>query len=177
MSLGNYGAARNMIQGMIASETAEEDRLAGLETFGDNQGVAMFADMVLEVAGRADLDSSKNLKARIFINGAADVDVSTTPALLLGVVAWSNLTQAANAVVEFFNTNTPTPGTTDSLAYVVVTGGGTLATASAAAVVYSEPVVFGTALSAQVVLNANAGIEAGTLSVANGTKVLVVYAN
>ncbi len=177
MALGNWGAIKNLIEGLL-TDPQEENRIGGITPlFPDSQGVAMFVQAVELVATRADLDSSKNVKVRIAINGAADIDISTTPALLLGMVAWSNATQAANAIVEATNTNTPTPGTTDVLASLVVVGGGTAATARTASVVFMEPVVFDTALSIQTVLNANASMEAGTLSAANGTKVLVVFAN
>lgn len=177
MSLGNWGSAKNLIQGLL-TDPQEENRIGGITgIFTGSQGVAQFVDLIERVATRADLDSTKNVKVRIAINGAADIDVSTTPALLLGIVAWSNATAAANAVIQAYNTNTPTPGTTDVLAYVVVTAGGSAATASTAAVVYSEPVVFATALSVQAVLNANAGFEAGTLVTAAGVKMLIVYAN
>ncbi len=177
MALGNWGATKNLIEGLL-TDPEEENRIGGIAAvFPDSQGVAMFAQAVELVATRADLDSSKNVKVRLAINGAADIDISTTPALLLGIVAWSNANAAANAVVQAYNTNTPTPGTTDVLAYAVVTAGGTAATAAASSVVYMEPVVFATALSVQAVLNANAGFEAGTLVTANGVKMLVVYAN
>ena|SRR2546426_2093635 len=177
MALGNWGATKNLIEGLL-TDPEEENRIGGIAAvFPDSQGVAMFVQAVELVATRADLDSSKNVKVRIAINGASDIDISTTAALLLGVVGWSNATQASNTVIQAYNTNTPTPGTTDVLAYVVVPGGGTAATAGVASVVYMEPVVFATALSVQAVLNANAGFEAGTLSAANGTKMLVVYAN
>jgi len=178
MALGNLGVTRKLIQGLVASEPAEENRVGGITgIFTDSQGLALFADQITQVATRADLDSSKNVKVRIAMNVASDIDIATTPALLLGICAWSNATAAANAVIQAYNTNTPTPGTTDVLAYAVVTAGGSAATASTASVVYNEPVVFSTALSVQAVLNANAGFEAGTLVTANGVKMLVVYAN
>jgi hypothetical protein len=179
MSLGNYGATKNLIQGLL-TDPEEENRIGGVAAlFPDNQGVAMFPDLVMEVAARADLDPSKNLRVRIALfDGTNDVDVSTTPALLLGVVAWTNANAAEDEAVLFYNTNTPTEGTTRYLAMVNVPAGGTAATARAAAVVYAEPVVFDTALTFSVVDNgADGDIEGSTLGDASGTKVLVVYAN
>jgi hypothetical protein len=180
MALGNWGVTRNLIQGLVASEPAEENRIGGVTgVFPDSQGLAIFADQMTQVATRADLDSSKNVKVamRIF-DGTNDVDISTTPALLLGVCAWTNASQSEDQAVTFYNTTTPTEGTTRFLAAVFVGAGGTAATAKTASVVYNEPVVFDTALSFSSIDNgSDTDIEGTTLGDANGTKVLIVYAN
>jgi hypothetical protein len=179
MSLGNWGVVKNQIEGLGASEPEFEDRLAGTETWGRNQGTASFLSALDGIATRADLDPSKDIKVRVALfDGVNDVDISTTPALLLGAMAWTNATQSEDVAVLFYNTNTPTEGTTRYLASFMVGAGGTAATAKSSSVVYTEPVEFTTALTFSVVDNgADGDIEAAGLGDASGVKVLIVYAN
>ncbi len=53
MALGNWGVTRNLIQGLVASEPAEENRVGGITgIFTDSQGLALFADQITQVATR-----------------------------------------------------------------------------------------------------------------------------
>lgn len=174
MSAGNWGVVEHLVQGFLASEF-----LPGTTSASDQGASAsQFLDALRLVATRADLTQA-NIKvaAPQLFDGTNDVDVSTSACVLLGVVAQTNSSAAEDEAVLFYNTNTPTEGTTRYLAMVNVPAGGSQATSSIQAVVYMRPVTFDTALTWSVVDNgADGDIEGTTLGDANGTKVMVVYA-
>lgn len=174
MSAGNWGAVENLIQGFLASEF-----LPGTTSVGDQGASAsVFLAALRQVATRADLTYA-NIKvaAPQLFDGTNDVDVSSSACALLGVVAQSNSSESEDEMVTFYNTASPTEGTTRPLAYLGVGAGSSQATAKIAAAVWCVPVPFSTALSWSVVDNgSDADIEGTSLGTANGVKVMVVYA-
>lgn len=177
MAIGNVGAVKTLIEGFLASEF-NKDANGAPTALAHNQGLSLFAEAMLRIASRAELtQTSLKVAGPAFFDGTNDVDVTSSPCILLGVVAQSLAAQSENVAVLFYNTTTPTEGTTKYEAAVMVEAGGTAATAKATAVAYLEPVVFSTALSWSVVDNgADGDIETTGLGDANGVKVLVVYA-
>lgn len=166
MSVSNYGVVLTQMQGFLASE------------FGlpNNQGLSLFAAQVSEVLTRADITGTAHVTAPALFDGTNDVDVSSAACHLVGVVGQTLAAAAEDEAILFYNTTTPTEGTTRYLALLNVPAGGTAATARAQAAVYPDPVAFGTALSWSVVDNGSDGdIEGTTLGDASGTRVMVVY--
>jgi len=167
MSVGNYGAVMNQIQGFIASEFGSPS----------NQGLSLFPQLVAVVASRADLtESNLRVTAPRLFDGSADVDVESGAVKLIGVVVQSLAAQAEDAAVLLYETNTVTEGTTRYVAAVMVNAGGSVATAEAQAVVFAEPVPMA-ALSWSVIDNgADGDIEGTTLGDASGVRVMLVFA-
>lgn len=174
MSAGNWGAVETLIQGFLASEF-----LPGTTSAGDQGATAsQFLAAVRNVATRADLTQANiKIAAPQLFDGTNDVDVSSAACILLGVVAQSNSTESEDEMVTFYNTTSPTEGTTRPLAYLGVPAGSSQATSRLTSVVFTTPVVFDTALSWSVVDNgSDTDIEGTSLGTANGVKVMVVYA-
>lgn len=174
MSAGNWGVVEHLIQGFLASSflpgtTAKSDQGAS---------ASVFLDAIRLVATRADLTQA-NIKvaAPVLFDGTNDVDVSAAACVLLGVVAQSNASLAEDALILFYNTATPTEGTTRYYAAVPVAGGSSQATSSITSAVFTTPVPFSTALSWSAVDNgSDADIEGTSLADASSVKVMVVYA-
>ncbi len=180
MSAGNWGVVRNLIEGFLASSFNKDTNGVPVTTNPSDQGASasVFLDQIRLVATRANL-AATNIKvaAPKWFDGTNDNVVVSSAALLLGVVAMTVTAAAEDEAVLFYNSATPTEGTTRYLAMLNVPAGGTAATARMASVVYSTPVVFDTALDWSVVDNgADGDIEGTTLGDANGTLVMVVYA-
>lgn len=174
MSAGNWGVVENLIQGFLASEF-----LPGSVAQGDQGATAsVFLSAVRNVATGAHLTQANiKIAAPQFFDGTNDVDLSSSAAILIGVVAQSTSTETEDEMVTFYNTTTPTEGTTRPLAYLGVPAGSSQATSRLTSVVFTTPVVFDTALSWSVVDNgSDADIEGTSLGTANGVKVMVVYA-
>lgn len=168
MAIGNLGSALTQLQGYIASEF-------GATT--NNQGLSLLPEMVRTIASRADLtESYLRVTAPRLFDGTNDVDVESGAAKLIAVVAQTNASAAEDEAVLLYQTNTVTEGTTRYLAMVNCPAGGTSATAALTVAVYPEPIAF-SALSWSVVDNgSDTDIESTTLGDANGTKVMLVYA-
>lgn len=180
MSAGNWGVVEHLIQGFLASSFNKDSNGVPVTTNPSDQGAtaSIFLDQIRLVATRADLTQA-NIKvaAPQWFDGTNDVDVSTSACVLLGAVAMTNATNAEDAFITFYNTNTPTEGTTRYLAGFNVPAGGTAATAKIQAVVYPVPVAFDTALTWSAVDNgSDTDIEGTALADANGVLVMVVYA-
>lgn len=166
MSLSNLGAVMNQIQGFLASEFGNPN----------NQGLSILAPQIERVLSRADLNGTAHVSAPVLFDGTNDVDVSSAACHLVAVVGQTLAAAAEDEAVLFYNTTSPTEGTTLYLAMLNVPAGGTAATARAQAAVYTDPVAFGTAMSWSVVDNgSNADIEGTTLGDASGTRVMVVW--
>lgn len=180
MSAGNWGTVEHLIQGFLASQFNKDSNGVPTSSQPSDQGAtaSIFLDQIRLVATRADLTQA-NIKvaAPQWFDGTNDVDVSTSACVLLGAVVMSTATESEDEMVTFYNTNTPTEGTTRYLAALNVAAGSSAATARMSAVVYPIPVPFDTALTWSVVDNgSDTDIESTSLGTANGVLVMVVYA-
>ena len=167
MAVGNLGSVMTQLQGYISSEFNAVN----------NQGLALFPEMVRMVAARADLgETNLRVTAPRLFDGTNDVDVEAGAVKLIGIVAQSQTAQAEDAAVLVYETATVTEGTTRYVATLMVNAGGSAATREAQAVIFAEPVTCA-ALSWSVVDNgADTDIEGTTLGDADGVRVMFVYA-
>lgn len=170
MAVGNLGASLNLLEGFLASEFAPA-------TYNRTQGTAAIVDFVRQIASRADLTySNLRVTAPVLFDGTNDVDVESGAVGLIAIIAATNSSAAEDEAVLVYETNTVTEGTTRYTAMLNVDAGGTTATGKMYSVVFPEPLAMA-ALSWSVVDNgADTDIEGVTLGDANGTKVMLVYA-
>lgn len=177
MAIGNLGAVKTLIEGFLYSEFNKDTTNTSLSTFAHNQGEGVILEMIERIASRADLTQA-NLKvyAPTLYQGAV-VTVTSSPCILVGVVAQSTATEAQDRAVVFYDASAGTIGTTKYKAMLHIPAGGTAATATWNAAVYPSPVTFATALSFTVTdNNADAAIEGTTQGTTNGSRIMVVYA-
>jgi hypothetical protein len=142
MSLGNMDARLHQLQGLVGLNAAG---MGGFPTAAarQNQGIAMFPDLVRDVASRADLGSSLNMVVyQPALNIAGVQPVLTGAAILIGVLI--DNAEAANATyVQVFNTASGgvTIGTTVELLDLFCAAG------QMKAYLLVDPLSFGTAIS------------------------------
>jgi hypothetical protein len=177
MAIGNLGAVKTLIEGFLYSEFNKDTTNTSQSTFAHNQGEGVILEMIERIASRADLtQQSLKVYAPTLYQGAV-VTVTSSPCILLAVVAQSTSTEAASRAVVLYDASAGTIGTTAYKAMLDVRAGGTAATATWNAAVYPSPVIYTTALSFTVTDNsADTNIEGTTQGTTNGTRVMVVYA-
>lgn len=159
MSIGNIGGVLHRVQGFIASE---------FNSPRNPQGLAILPELVERIASLAHLaEANLRVSAPRFFDGTNDVDVASGACKLLAVVV--DNTEAAANQVAIYGTATVTEGTTDIELLLPV------ASSSMALAVLPEPKPLA-ALSWSSMDGGNTALEAGTLSAANSTKVMLVYA-
>lgn len=107
------------------------------------------------------------VSAYSLFDGTNDVDVEAGATRLFGAVI-DNSMAAEDAFIALYNTATPTEGTTDTLGYL-------WAPRNRVSVYAFRPIVFSTAMTWSSVLGTEVGLEAGTLTTANGTQVSLIY--
>lgn len=171
MAVGNLGVVMNQLRGFIASEFN-----AG-STSVTNQGLSILPEMVERIASRADLtESNLRVTAPTLFDGTNDVDVESGAVKLIAVVAQTNSSAAEDEAVILYETNSVTEGTTRYVLSMNVDAAASQATSKLYLAVFPEPIAMA-ALSWSVVDNgADGDIEGTTLGDANGTKVMLVYA-
>lgn len=99
--------------------------------------------------------------------GADDVDVEANAVRLFGAVI-DNSMAAEDAYIALYNTATPVEGTTNTLGYL-------WAPRNRAVVYVFRAIVFDTAFTWSSILGTEVGLEAGTLTTANGTQAGFIY--
>lgn len=172
MSVGNYGAAKNLLQGLVATEFIGST----LNPQGGGQGVAMFPELIERIAAQSHFTEA-NLKVYgpALFDGTNDVTVTSSAAKLLGLIVASTSAQAEDAAVLIYEAAV-TEGTTRYVAMVNVNAAASQATAEAVALVFPQPVPCAQIRWSAVDNGADGDIEGTTLADANGVKVLIVYA-
>lgn len=170
MAVGNLGATITLLEGFLASEFAPA-------TYNRNQGSAFIVDMVRQIASRADLTySNLRVTAPVLFDGTNDVDVEAGAVGLIAVIAATNSASAEDEAVLTYETNTVVEGTTRYITMLNVDADGTTAGGRMFYAIYPEPIAMA-ALSWSVVDNgSDTDIEGTVLGDANGTKVMLVYA-
>lgn len=170
MAVGNLGASMTLLEGYLAAEFAPA-------TYNRNQGSALIPEMVRQIASRADLQYA-NLRVTkpILFDGTNDVDVESGAVGVIAVIAATNSSAAEDEAVLLYETNTVTEGTTRYTVALNVDAAGTTATGRMFYAIFPEPIPMA-ALSWSVVDNgSDTDIEGTVLGDANGTKVMLVYA-
>jgi len=107
------------------------------------------------------------VSAYTLFDGTNDNDVEAGAVRLFGCVI-DNSMAAEDAFIVLYNTATPVEGTTDPLGYL-------WAPRNRVSAYVFRPIVFATAFSWSSVLGTEVGLEAGTLSTANGTQAAFAY--
>lgn len=107
------------------------------------------------------------VSAYTLFGGTDDVDVEANAVRLFGAVI-DNSMSAEDAYIALYNTATPVEGTTNTLGYLWAPRNRVSAYAFRA-------IVFDTAFTWSSVLGTEAGLEAGTLTTANGAQAGFVY--
>lgn len=158
MSYSSVGAIKHLIEGAIYSDYA---------TSRFNQGVSLFVPMVWDVMTRADLSSTKNVRVVLPADNAATVTAVESGAVdLIGIVIDND--NASTSYVQLFNVAgaSVTLGTTVPFTSIPVAGD------TMRAVVFAEPLPFGTAFS----WDASTTLTGATRTTAADVKVMLVYA-
>jgi hypothetical protein len=168
MSVSNIGGIVNLAQGLVGLNAAAGGAFASALA-RQNQGVAMFPDMVRDVLARADLASS--LAAKMYFptaNGAASLAISTAATgQLIGVVADNSQAATAAYVVLFDATvGGTTLGTTNPKRVIQIPA------ATMVAVVFADAPAFLTAMTWDSTTNIYAG---ATRSTAAAVTLAAVY--
>lgn len=107
------------------------------------------------------------VSAYTLFNGTADNDVEANAVRVFGVVI-DNSMAAEDAFIVIYNTATPVEGTTNPFSYL-------WAPRNRAVWYAFRPIVLDTAFTWSSVLGTEVGLEAGTLTTANGTQAGWVY--
>ena len=107
------------------------------------------------------------VSAYTLFDGTNDNDVEANAVRLFGVVI-DNSMAAEDAFIALYNTATPVEGTTNTLGYLYAPRNRVMPDNFRAR-------VFDTAFTWSSVLGTEAGLEAGTLTTANGTQVAAIY--
>lgn len=120
MSVGNYGAVKNQLDQIIATDLAMTGTTLGARS---NQGVAILPSLIHQVLARPDFVNTLN--AKIYgptANGAASITIASTAENLVAVV-WDNSQAATDAYIVLFG---------------VIAGSVTLGTTNPSAVIYAK---------------------------------------
>lgn len=169
MAIGNLGAAMQLLEGYLASEFAPA-------TYNRNQGSALLPDFIKQIASRADLTYTNLRVTRpVLFDGTNDVTVETGAVGLIAVIAATNSSAAEDEAVLTYEAAV-TEGTTRYTTMLNVDAAGTTATGKMFYSVYPQPVAMAALYWSVVDNGADTDIEGTTLGDANGTKVMLVYA-
>jgi hypothetical protein len=169
MSIGNLGASLNLLEGFLASEF-------DAATYNRTQGTAAIVDMVRQIASRADLTySNLRVTAPALFDGTNEVTVETGAVGLIAIIAATNSSAAEDEAVLVYEAAV-TEGTTRFCAMLNVDAAGTTATGTMYSVVFPEPLAMAKLYWSVVDNGSDTDIEGTTLGDANGTKVMLVYA-
>ena len=157
MSVGNAGAVKNLLEGIVATE------YVGTRS---NQGVALFPEMVYRILTRSDLTEAN---ARVWgpklFDGTNDEDVESGAVRLIGILV--DNTEAAENAICIYSTATVVEGTTDP-EFV-----GAVDASEMQAYVFMEPENYAALSWSAIDGDQTAG--GTTLSAANSVKVTRVY--
>ena len=107
------------------------------------------------------------VSAYTLFDGTNDNDVEANAVRLFGAVI-DNSQAAIDAYIALYNTATPVEGTTDTLGYL-------WAPRNRVSAYVFRPIVFDTAFTWSSTTGTEAGLEAGTLTAANGTQAAFAY--
>ena len=107
------------------------------------------------------------VSAYTLFDGTNDNDVEANAIRLFGCVI-DNSMAAEDAYIALYNTATPVEGTTDALGYL-------WAPRNRVSTYAFRAIVFSAAFTWSSVLGTEAGLEAGTLTTANGTQAGFIY--
>jgi hypothetical protein len=152
MSVGNLGAAKNLLDGLSSMSAVAGGGLITPANF--NQGSAQWADAVRDVLARADLPANLNANARMFVGSASTfVTIASAASRLVGVLLDS--TNGSDLFVQFYNNASPTVGTTGEILDLSIPAN------SQRSYVFEEPIPFATALTFAVSTAAHGATQTG----------------
>lgn len=160
MAYSNVGATINQLQGLVATAFGDSAR--------QNQGLSLLPEIVRQIATRAELDSTLNLRVSAvgLFDNTNHFEVSTTPAVLIASV-FDNTEAAANTPVIY--DESPTEGTTVPRVAL------SMAASKLDVTVYLDPISM-TDLYWSVI-DGDALTNSSTLAAANSVRGFLVYAN
>ncbi len=88
MSLGNLGAAKNLLDGLVSTVNATKSISTGFLPADSNQGMAMAADSIRDIIARADLPSTQNVFVKMVLGDATGgTVVDANPGTVWAVLA------------------------------------------------------------------------------------------